>query len=95
MLIFKIWYIILRVPLKRYFNDLINAETLFDDIKSKKLRFEDAEKKKKQTEFESKLSSVRIGGNKSDKHPCEIENITKFTNRKRRLLDLIMIILKW
>ena len=28
-------------------------------------------------EFESKLTSVRIGGNKSDKELSEIENITK------------------
>ena len=76
MLIFKIWYIILRVPLKRYFNDLINAETDFDDIKSKKLRFEDVEKIK--MELESKLSGVSIEGSKSDKQLCEIENITKF-----------------
>ena len=48
------------------FNDLIDAETLFDDIKPKKIRFEDVEKN--QREFESKLSSSRIGGNKLNKH---------------------------
>ena len=31
-----------------------------------------------QIEFESKFSSVTIGGNKLDKQLCEIENITKF-----------------
>ena len=54
----------------------IDAETLFDDIKSKKVGIEDLEKKR--TEFESKLISVRIGGNKSKKQLSEIENITKF-----------------
>ena len=39
------------------FNDFIDAETLFDDIKSKIIRTEDVEKN--QSEFESKLSSVR------------------------------------
>ena len=46
-------------PKDIYFNDFIDAETLFDDIES---RFEDVEKN--QREYESKLSSVRIGGDK-------------------------------
>ena len=44
------------------FNDLIDAETLFDDIKPKKIRFEDLDKN--QREFESELSSSRIASNK-------------------------------
>ena len=47
------------------FNDFINAETLFDDINFEKIRLEDVEKN--QMDFESKLSSVILGGNKSDK----------------------------
>ena len=39
-------------------------------------RFEDVEKI--QMEFESKLGSVRIGCNKSDKQLNEIESITRF-----------------
>ena len=41
---------------------MIDTETLFDDIKSKKIRFDDAEKN--QMEFQSKSSSIRVGGNK-------------------------------
>ena len=44
------------------FNDFIDAETLFNDIKLKRIRFEDTEKI--QMELQSKLSSRRIGGNK-------------------------------
>ena len=54
------------------FNDIIDAETLFDDIKSKKIRFEDAEIN--QMEFPLKLSSVRMGGNKPNKELSEIES---------------------
>ena len=39
------------------------------------MRFEDGEKNKR--EFESKLSSARLGGNKSNKQLSEIEIITK------------------
>ena len=46
------------------FNDFIDAETLFDYTDFKRIRSEDVEKN--QREFESKLSSVRIGGNKSN-----------------------------
>ena len=66
VLIFKIGYIILRVPSTKEidFND--DAQILFDKKKSKKKkRFEDAEKLK--MEFESKLSSIRISGNKANK----------------------------
>ena len=43
-------------PIKNInFNDFIDIETLFDDIKSKKIRFEYAAKNK--MEFQSKLSS--------------------------------------
>ena len=72
------------------FNDFIDAETLFDDIKYKKIRFEDVEKN--HSGFESKLSSVRIGGNKSNKMLSEIENITKFY--KSRLFSFMSIILR-
>ena len=58
------------------FNNFIDTETLFDDTKSKKIRFEDVEKN--QMEFESELSSIRIGRNKSEKQLSEIENITEF-----------------
>ena len=66
MLIFKIGYIILRVPSTKEidFND--DAQILFDKKKpKKKKRFEDAEKLK--MEFESKLSSITISGNKANK----------------------------
>ena len=56
--------------------DLIDAETLFDDIKPTKIRFDDVVKN--QSKFESKLSSVELGGNKSNKQLSKIENITKF-----------------
>ena len=78
------------------FNDFINAETYFDDIKFKRIRFEDVKKKKKnQMEFESKLNSVKLGGNKSYKQLKEIKNITKLLNRERRLLNFTVITLKW
>ena len=66
VLIFKIGYIILRVPSTEEidFND--DAQILFDKKKSKKKkRFEDTEKLKK--EYESKLSSIAISGNKANK----------------------------
>ena len=75
------------------FNDLIDAETLFDDIKSKKKRFEYVEKNERK--FESKLSSVRIEGNKSSKQLSEKENITKFYKSREEAIIFIMIILKW
>ena len=62
VLIFKIWYIMLRVPLKIIldnFNNSIHAGTLFDYINSQNIGFEDAEKM--QMKFESKLSSERVG----------------------------------
>ena len=40
------------------------------------MNFENVEKN--QMELESKLSIVRVGGNKSDKQLSEMENITKF-----------------
>ena len=46
-------------------------------------------------EFESKLNSVKLGGNKSDKQLKEIKNITKLLNRERRLLNFTVITLKW
>ena len=55
------------------FNDFIDPETLFDNIKSKKIRFEVLKKY-----FQLKLSSIRMGGNKSNKQLSEIENITNF-----------------
>ena len=82
------WYIILRVPLKIYtihFNDFIDTETLFDDIKFKRIRLEDVEKNK--MEFKSKLSSGRVGGNKSDKQLSEIKNITKFYKLRIHVIE--------
>ena len=55
-----------------YLSDLIDAENIFDGVKCKIWRC-----KKNQREFESKLSSVTIGGNKSKKQLSDIENITK------------------
>ena len=68
VLIFKIGYIILRVPSTKEidFND--DAQIIFykkNSKKKKKKRFEDAEKLK--MEFESKLSSIAISGNKANK----------------------------
>ena len=60
------------------FNDFTDAETLYDDLKSKRIKLDDAEKN--QTEFESKLSNIRIKGNKLKEHQLEIENITNFYN---------------
>ena len=56
--------------------DFNDAESLFDDRKGKQIRFEDVEKIL--IKFESKLTSVRIGGNKLNKQLSEIENFTKF-----------------
>ena len=58
------------------FNDFVDTENLFVAIRSTKIRYEDAEKN--QMEFESKLSSIRLGGHKSNKQLSEIENITSF-----------------
>ena len=66
------------------FNNFIDAETVFDDTKLKKIRFEDVEKN--QREFESELSSVRIGGNKSNKQLSEKENITKFYKSRKEII---------
>ena len=44
-------------------NYFIDAEALFADIMFKRIRFEGLEKN--QIEFNSKLSSEKIGGNKS------------------------------
>ena len=51
------------------------------------------DEEKHEIEFESKLSSVIIVGNKLDKQLSKLENITKFINCER-LLKFIMIILK-
>ena len=37
-------------------------------------------------EFEPKLSSVRVGGNKPDKQLSEIENITKFYKSPEKVI---------
>ena len=66
------------------FNDFTDAETLFDDIKSKKIRLEDAEKN--QMEFESKLRSGRIGGNKAHKQLIETENIAEFYKLRDKVI---------
>ena len=57
------------------FNDFIDAETFFDNAKSRKIKFEDVEIN--QREFELKLSIVEIGGNKSNKQLCEILQIVR------------------
>ena len=49
-----------------------------------KIRFENVEKN--QSEFELKLSSVRIGVNKSNKQLSEIENITKFYKSREQII---------
>ena len=54
-----------------HFNDFIDTETFFDEIKFKRIRLEDIEKNK--MEFKSKLSSGRVGGNKSDKQLSKIK----------------------
>ena len=59
-------------------NDFIDAEALFADIMFKRVRFEDVEKN--QIEFNSKLISEKIGGNKSYEQLSEIENIRTFYN---------------
>ena len=58
------------------FNNFIDVATLFDEIKSKRRKLVDGEKN--QMDFESKLSSTRIGGKKSDKQKNAIKNITNF-----------------
>ena len=68
------------------FNDFIDVETHFDDVKSKKKRFEHVEKN--ETEFDSKLSSVRIGANKADKQLSKIENITKVYKTRENVIKL-------
>ena len=42
--------------------------------------------KKNQREFESRLSSTRIGGNKSNKRLSEIEKITKFYKSQQEVI---------
>ena len=46
--------------------------------------YEDVDKN--QMEFESKLSSVKVGGNKSDKQLSEIENITKYYKPREEVI---------
>ena len=57
------------------FSNSTDAETLFGDIKSKRISFEDVEKN--QRELESNISSVKIGGNKSDKQLSQKTNYYK------------------
>ena len=38
-------------------------------------------------ELESKLSSARVGGNKSDKQLSEMENITKFDRWRKEVIE--------
>ena len=42
--------------------------------------------KKNQREFESRLSSARIGGNKSNKRLSEIEKVTKFYKLQQKVI---------
>ena len=48
------------------------------------MRFEDAEKN--QMEFQSKLSSVRMGGNKTNKLLSEIENMISFYKSREEVI---------
>ena len=57
-------------------NDFNDGDSLFDDIKFKQIRFEETENN--QIEFRSKLSSVKMGSNKSKKQLREIEIIANF-----------------
>ena len=64
-------------------NGFIDFETLLNDIKSKNVKPKDVEKNP--IEFKSKLSRVRVGGDKSDKQLSEEEILQSFTNCERRL----------
>ena len=64
-------------------NGFIDFETLLNDIKSKNVKPKDVEKTP--IEFKSKLSRVRVGGDKSDKQLSEEEILQSFTNCERRL----------
>ena len=66
------------------FNDFVDTENLFVAIRSTKIRYEDAEKN--QMEFGSKLSSIRLGGHKSNKQLSEIENITNFYKLRQEVI---------
>ena len=80
---FKIWYIVLKVQLKKKSKNQ-KTKILFDNIKSKKIRFEDV--KKKYVEFQSKVSSAKLGGNKSNKQLSEIENNTNFSKSREDVI---------
>ena len=60
-------------------------KTVFNDKMSKKNTIRKCTKN--QIEFQSKLSSVRVGGNKSDKQLSEIENITKFYKSREKVIQ--------
>ena len=53
-------------------------------MNSQNIGFEDA--KKMQMKFESKLSSERVGNNKSDIQLSEIENIEKFYKLQEKVI---------
>ena len=63
------------------FHDFIDVETLFDGSKFKRIRFGAVEKN--QMKLKSKLSSAKIGGNKSDEQLRTIEDIRKSCNLQR------------
>ena len=67
-------------------SELKSLTTKFSDIKLKRIRFEDVEKN--QIEFNSKLSSTRIGRNKSDEQLSAIDNITKFYNSREEVIKI-------
>ena len=68
------------------FNNFIDAETLFNVIKSKWIRFENVGTN--QMKFKSNLNSVSIGVNKSDQLLSRKDNITKFHNCQEEVIKL-------
>ena len=52
----------------------------------KRIKFEDVEKNR--IEFKSHLSSIKIGGNKSDEQLSEIENITKLYDSWEKVIKV-------
>ena len=69
------------------FNHFIDVHSSpFDDINSKNIRFKDVERN--EMEFKLKLSTLRIGCNKSDKQLSEIENITKVYELQEEVIKI-------
>ena len=68
------------------FNNFIEAVTFFDEIKSSRMKLADADKN--QMEFKSKLSHIRIGGEKSDKQENEIRNTANLYHARKEVIKL-------